>query len=73
LISAHQNDLKTHKKNINLKQKNKKKFIFFKNTFKMQNNKQDQIQVKAILLYLGPRITKGLCVVLINKIMIYDF
>jgi hypothetical protein len=39
----------------------------------MQNNKQDQIQVKAILLYPGPRITKGLCVVLINKIMIYDF
>jgi hypothetical protein len=35
LISAHQNNLKTLK-SINLKQKNKKNLIFFKNTFETQ-------------------------------------
>jgi hypothetical protein len=36
LTSAHQNNMKTLKKNINLKQKNKKNSIFFKSVFETQ-------------------------------------
>jgi len=37
---VYQNDLKYQKQNINLKQKNKKKLIFFKSTFETKNKQE---------------------------------